>query len=149
MNQRCNYDILWDLECPKPVQHSKYHAVVQPGDTLNLKIDADSSTTTKTNRIEQRGPIFFLLLLSIYIFLGVPTKKLRILDPRIPTFFRSGLTHDMWHVTCNTWHVTRYMWHVVGVNIHSKFQLPSSYGLWFIISGRFGGKGWVTDWINY
>ena len=35
-----------------------------------------------------------------------------------------------------------------GVNILSKFQLPSSYRLWFMILWRSGGKGSLTDWIN-
>ena len=58
----------------------------------------------------------------------------------------------MWHMTCDTWHVTRDIWHMTcdtwhvtfdmlwGVNILSKFQLPSSYRLWFMILWRFGGK---------
>ena len=37
------------------------------------------------------------------------------------------MTHDMWHVTCDTWYVTR----LGGVNILSKFQLPSSSCLWY------------------
>ena len=55
------------------------------------------------------------------------------------------VTHDMWHVTRDT-HVTCDM--LWGVNILSKFQLPSSYCLWFMILWRSGGKGWRTDWIN-
>ena len=61
----------------------------------------------------------------------------------------------MWHVTCDTWHVTQDMWHVTrdkwhvthlgGVNILSKFQLPSSYCLWFMILWRSGGKGWINQ----
>ena len=56
-------------------------------------------------------------------------------------------------VTCNTWHVTRDMWrdtwHMTcdmfgGANILSKFRLPSSYGLWFMISWISEGKGWVN-----
>ena len=63
------------------------------------------------------------------------------------------LTFDMWHVTCNTWHVTHDMWHMTrdmfgGVNILSKFQLPSSYGLWFMILWRSGGKGWLSKSVN-
>ena len=66
----------------------------------------------------------------------------------------------MWHVTCDAWHVTRDMWHVTrdmwhvtcdtfgGVNILSKFQLPSSYCLWFMMLWRSGGKGWVTELMN-
>ena len=60
--------------------------------------------------------------------------------------------HDMWHVTCDmwhvTWHVTHDMWYVWGVNILSKFQLPSSYGLWFIILWISGGKGWLNESMN-
>ena len=43
------------------------------------------------------------------------------------------VTRDTWHVTRDTWngHVTHDTWHVWGVNILSKFQLPSSYRLWF------------------
>ena len=53
----------------------------------------------------------------------------------------------MWHVTCDTWHfVTRDMFG--GVNILSKFQLPSSYGLWFMISWSSRGKGSRSDWMN-
>ena len=51
------------------------------------------------------------------------------------------MTPDMWLVTCDTWHVG-------GMNILSKFQLPSSYCFWFMILWRYGGKGWLTDWIN-
>ena len=35
-----------------------------------------------------------------------------------------------------------------GVNILSKFQLPSSYRLWFMILWRSGGKGSLTDSVN-
>ena len=60
---------------------------------------------------------------------------------------------DIWHVTCDMWHVTRDTWHVTrdtfgGVNILSKFQLPSSYRLWFMILWRCGGKGWIAEWMN-
>ena len=46
------------------------------------------------------------------------------------------MTSDKWHMTHDTWHVTRDMWHLVGVNILSKFKLPSSYGL---------GWQWLED----
>ena len=68
------------------------------------------------------------------------------------------VTCDMWHVTRDTWHMTHDMRHVTwdmlwGVNIFSKFQLPSSSGLWFMIFWRLGGKGSLThslnEWINY
>ena len=64
----------------------------------------------------------------------------------------------MWHVTCDAWHVTRDTWHMThdmfgGVNILSKFQLPSSYRLWFMILWRSGGEGSLTqrinEWMNY
>ena len=63
------------------------------------------------------------------------------------------MTCDTWHVSCDTWHVTHDTWHMAcdmlwGVNILTKFQLPSFYGLWFIISWRFGGKGLRTKWMN-
>ena len=76
------------------------------------------------------------------------------------TVYRWHVTHDMWHVTCDTWHVTHDTWHVTrdtlhvtcemleGMNILSKFQLPSSYCLWFMILWRFWGKGALTDLIN-
>ena len=59
----------------------------------------------------------------------------------------------MWHVTRDIWHVTRDMRHVTsdmlwGVNILSKFPLPRSSGLWFMIFWRFRGKGWFSDWIK-
>ena len=50
------------------------------------------------------------------------------------------MTCNTWHMTCHTWHVTCDM--LWGVNILSKFQLPSFYCLWF------GGKGWLTEWMN-
>ena len=73
---------------------------------------------------------------------------------------KKHVTRDMWHMTRDMWHVTRDMWHMTcdtwhvtcdmlwGLNIVSKFQLPSSYGLWFMIFWRFGGKGSLTDWPN-
>ena len=36
-----------------------------------------------------------------------------------------------------------------GVNIFSKFQLPSSYRLWIMILWRSGGKGSLSEWPNY
>ena len=60
------------------------------------------------------------------------------------------VTRDTWHRTHDTWHVTRDTWHVTrlgGVNILSKFQLHSSYRLWFMILWRSGGKGWLIEWI--
>ena len=53
----------------------------------------------------------------------------------------------MGHVTRDTWHMT---WDIFGgVNILSKFQLPSSYCLWFMILWRSGGKGWLNESMNY
>ena len=56
------------------------------------------------------------------------------------------MTRDMWHMTCDMWHMTCDM--LWGVNILSKFQLPSSHCLWFMILWRSGGKGWMTELIN-
>ena len=56
------------------------------------------------------------------------------------------VTGDRWQVTCDTWHMTCDMYG--RVNILSKFQLPSSYRLWFMILGRSGGKGSLTEWMN-
>ena len=46
-----------------------------------------------------------------------------------------------------TWHMTCDMFG--GVNILSKFQLPSSYGLWLMILWISGGKGWDTESVNH
>ena len=76
------------------------------------------------------------------------------------------ITCDTRHFTCDTWHMTFKMWHVTGdtwlvthdlwqmthdiwhmkhdrwreVNIPSKFQLSSSYGLGVMLFWKFGGK---------
>ena len=60
---------------------------------------------------------------------------------------------DIWHVTCDMLQVTRDRWHVTrnmfgGVNILSKFRLPSSYCLWLMILWRSGGKGWLNQLMN-
>ena len=61
----------------------------------------------------------------------------------------SHMTCDTWHVTPGLWQVTRDTWHMLwGVNFLSKFQPPSSYGLWFMIYWRMGWKGLRTDFIN-
>ena len=44
------------------------------------------------------------------------------------------------------WQVTHDMFG--GVNILSKFQLPSSYRLWFMILWRSGGKGWLSQSVS-
>ena len=49
------------------------------------------------------------------------------------------LTGDMWHVRCQGW------W---GVNILSKYQLLSFYGLELTMSWRFWTKESPTQWIN-
>ena len=72
--------------------------------------------------------------------------------PATPGLLKKELTCDRWHMTCDTWHVTRDTWHMTydmfgvggGLNILSKFQLPSSYRLWFLILWRSGGKGWLN-----
>ena len=49
------------------------------------------------------------------------------------------VTRDMWHVTCDTW------W---GVNILSKFHIPSSYTLGLTVSWRLWTKGRPTEWMD-
>ena len=115
---------------------------------------------------------FFLLILPWYTLLWrrcyYPHRSRDALSPVCGIFLCKKkkkcnfyfLTCDMWQVTCDrwqvtgdTWHVIRDIWHVTrdmfgGVNILSKFQLPSSYRLWFMILWRSGGKGWITELIN-
>ena len=54
------------------------------------------------------------------------------------------MTRDTWHATHGMWYVTLDTLTPRGVNILLRFQLPSSYGLWFMIFCRFGGK-WLSD----
>ena len=63
---------------------------------------------------------------------------------------KKKVTCDTWHVTRDTWHLTPDMWHVTRlgeVKILSKFQLSSSYLLWFMILWRCFRKR-LTDLIN-
>ena len=53
----------------------------------------------------------------------------------------------MWHMTGDTWQVTRDTW--CGVNILSKFQFSSSNNLGLMMFWRSGGKGWMSDSVNY
>ena len=52
--------------------------------------------------------------------------------------------HDTWHMTHDMWQVT----HDGGVNILSKFQLPSSCGLAVKVFWRFGGNGSLIESVN-
>ena len=47
---------------------------------------------------------------------------------------------DMWHIKCDMWHMTHHRWREV--NLLSKFQLPSSYGLEVKAFLRFGCDTW-------
>ena len=63
----------------------------------------------------------------------------------VPPPKKNKITFDKWHVTRDIWHLTRDMQHVTcdmlwGVNILSKFQLPSSSGFWFMIL--------VIEWLS-
>ena len=52
---------------------------------------------------------------------------------------------DTWHMTSDTWHVTcDECW---GLNILSKFQLPSSYGLGETEFWRYFNER-ITEWLN-
>ena len=50
------------------------------------------------------------------------------------------MSRDMWRMIPD-------MWHVVGVNILSRFQLTSSYGLWYFEDLE-EKADWLTEWIN-
>ena len=63
------------------------------------------------------------------------------------------MTWDMWHVTCDTGQVTHDMWHVTHdrwgeVNLLSKLQLLSSYGLGVKVFWRYFHKWWLTHWLT-
>ena len=62
--------------------------------------------------------------------------------------YMTYLTCDTWHMTreSDTCHVTRDT--IGGVNILSKFQLPSSSGLLFMILLRSGGKRWPSESVS-
>ena len=98
---------------------------------------------------------FFLFIYSIIFFLyfnDIFKGELHHFVQKL----KKNVTCDTWHVTCDMWHVTCDTWHVTcatrqvtcdmfgGVNNLSKFQLPSSYCLWFMIIWRSGGKGSLT-----
>ena len=53
---------------------------------------------------------------------------------------------DMGHMTRDVWHVTCDM--LRRVNILSKLQLPSSYGVGRTVSWRYFNKSWPTEWMN-
>ena len=68
-------------------------------------------------------------------------------------FFRMSSLSELWQETCYTRHVTHETWHMTcdmfgGVNILSKFQLPRSYRLWFMILWKSGGKGSLNELMN-
>ena len=63
------------------------------------------------------------------------------------------MTPDMWHLTPESWHMTCDLWHVSrdtqGVmNIVSKFQVPSFFGLGVKVSWRLWTKGSPTQLIT-
>ena len=85
---------------------------------------------------------------------GAPRRFPRVLNV-LPIIFYDmwHLTRDTLHVTPDKWHLTHDMWHLTydtwwGVNILSKFQLPSSYGLGVMMIRRFVGKGSLTESMN-
>ena len=77
-------------------------------------------------------------------FFYVKKKLLKCQRNNFFTCDRWQVTRDTWQLTRDTWHVTLDMWHVWGVNILSKFQLPSSYVLWVKVYWRYFHKGWPT-----
>ena len=76
---------------------------------------------------------------------GQSPREISLITDPPPKNFNTLSRWKKWHMTCDMWHVTCYMWHMTyemwwGVNILSKFQLPSSNDLWFMIFLIFGGK---------
>ena len=59
------------------------------------------------------------------------------------------MTCDMWHVTHDTWHVTHDTWHVWGGWTFSQKFSSLALTVWFMVLWRSGGKGWLTQLINY
>ena len=72
---------------------------------------------------------------------------LLITDPPTTSSVTLSKKSDMWHMTCDMWHVTHDIWRITcetwwGLNILSKFQLLSSFGL--------AGKViWRSGCVNY
>ena len=63
------------------------------------------------------------------------------------------MTCDVWQVTHDIWHMTGGIYHVAcdmcrKVNILSKCQVPSSYGLGVKLLWQFLEKGWLYQWNN-
>ena len=54
------------------------------------------------------------------------------------------LHHDMWHMTCDSWSVTRDRWEEV--NLLSKLQLPSSYGLGVKVLTKIAKPSYFCVW---
>ena len=82
-----------------------------------------TSSTTLSN-------LFLRMIFFIYI------KKF------LKKFDMWQVTRNTWHVTGDRWHVTRDMWHMThdtfsGINILSKYQLPSSSGLGWRVFRRY------------
>ena len=60
------------------------------------------------------------------------------------------MTCDMWHMTYDTWHETHETWHVTGCGEWTFSQNFSSLAITICdLLWRFGGKGWLTESVNY
>ena len=100
--------------------------------------------------IKKTWNIFPVKLQFLWKLDGVGPVDNRPSTNKLQHFVKKKMWHvtcDMWHVTCDTWHVTRDTFG--GVDILSKFQLSSSYRLWFMILWRSGGKGSVAQSVNH
>ena len=81
----------------------------------------------------------FLQIRPILIIL--PLDRVGPIDNRPSTILENKNDHDMLHVTLDTWPVGE-------VNLLSKYELPSSYGLVLKVFWRNFHTGWLTHWIT-
>ena len=49
------------------------------------------------------------------------------------------VTHEMWHMTCDTWRVTHYMWHMTCDTWHVTHDIwHMTYDMWHVTRDRWG-----------
>ena len=150
----CNPKFFWYLTPPDKLSTVRHLFI---SSTQN---DAEDSLTPRpwhpafnilyfvTHKMEcnlsKRYAAYFKEIQTSFLFL-INIQKLNRLGPS-PTLYRLNLTLCKkkcytWHVTCDMWHLTCATWWEV--NILSKFQLHSSYGLGETVSGRS-----LNQWMN-
>ena len=113
-------------------------------------------------RIQEISIEMFQLSFNLDFFFHLVKKKLDGIGPvdnrPSTTSFTTWSNEEekkkhVWYLTCDRWQVTNDMWHVTcdmwrEVNILSKFQVPSSYGLGVKVFWRYLNK-MMTDWLDY